>query len=114
MMFNEAVEAGDSNIAEVAEKDSPFCLSKQVATRMLDKLCHDDAFRALFAADPRMALASLGDERAADPSVASGSWSCLHGDALPSKTEMRELRDSFMDQMVASMSQKIFHIPSRK
>lgn len=113
-MFNDTLESQDSNSCDAAVESSPLCLSKQVATKLLDKLSHDDAFRALFASNPRMALASIGDASAADPNVMDGSWVCLHGDALPSKMDMRELRDSLFDQMTAPMSQQIFHFPSKK
>lgn len=114
MMFNDSTEIHDNSSSEAVVEASQFCLSRAVATQLLDKLCHDDAFRAMFTADARTALASIGDVSAADARINAGPWICMHGDALPSKLEMQELRDSLLDQMIAPMSQDIFHFPTTK
>jgi putative modified peptide len=68
---------------------SAFKLPEPVIDRLLDRLGNDDAFRDHFVADTRGALASIGFEPAADPSVANGLWLCLTVDKLASKETLR-------------------------
>ena len=66
-----------------------FQLPDSIIDALLDKLGNDDTFRAQFATDPRVALAGLGFEPAADPRITRGAWECLTVDELASKEEIR-------------------------
>ena len=69
-----------------------FNLSELLVDTMLDKLATEVAFCALFADDPRGALASIGFAAAADTPTNHGAWSCLHVTELASKDAIRRGR----------------------
>jgi putative modified peptide len=75
-----------------------FRLSEPIVDRLLDKLCSDDAFRALFTGDARAALASIGYLPAADPAVTEGAWWCLKVESLASKDAIRQSRNDLRRQ----------------
>jgi putative modified peptide len=79
-----------------------FRLSEPIVDRLLDKLCTDDAFRALFADDARAALASLGHSPASDPSIVEGAWWCLKVESLASKEVIRQSRNELRRQFTMS------------
>jgi putative modified peptide len=66
-----------------------FRLPAPIIESLLDKLGHDDDFRAEFTANPRAALASLGFLPAASHSASQGIWNCLKVDELASKEVIR-------------------------
>jgi putative modified peptide len=78
---------------------SSFKLPAPIIDRLLDGLGNDDAFRDLFVADTRAALASIGFEPAADPSVTRGLWFCLAVDRLASKESIRGSRKALRNQL---------------
>jgi len=78
---------------------SSFKLPAPLIDRLLDRLGHDDAFRDLFVADTRAALASIGFEPAADPSVTQGLWFCLAVDHLASKETIQASRRALRNQL---------------
>jgi putative modified peptide len=79
---------------------SAFKLPAPIIDRLLDRLGNDDDFRDLFVADTRAALAGLGFEPAADPSVKMGLWECLFVDRLASKETLRASRDTLRTQLL--------------
>jgi putative modified peptide len=68
---------------------SSFKLPVPVINRLLDCLSNDDAFRDQFVADPRVALAAIGFEPAADRSIRNGIWECLPVAQLATKEVIR-------------------------
>jgi putative modified peptide len=54
-----------------------FQLPEIVADRLLELLGRDDAYRALFLSNPRIALANIGFAPAADQSIQDGLWICM-------------------------------------
>ncbi len=66
-----------------------FELPEPIIDALLDRLGNDDAFRDAFLADARTALAGLGFEPAADPTVKAGLWDCLFVNELASKQAIR-------------------------
>ena len=78
---------------------SAFKLPAPIIDRLLDRLGNDDDFRALFVADTRTALASIGFEPAADASVTTGLWFCLSVDLLASKETIRGSRTALRNQL---------------
>jgi putative modified peptide len=78
---------------------SSFKLPAPIIDRLLDGLGNDDAFRDLFVADTRAALASIGFEPAADPSVTRGLWFCLAVDQLASKETILGSRKALRNQL---------------
>lgn len=80
----------------------PFKLTPKVVDALLDKLSSDDGFRDRFQADPRAALAEVGDESAkAAPQGARGAWSCLTVAKLASKDQIKASRDVLRHQLSA-------------
>src|SRR5690606_31268029 len=64
-------------------------MAPAVIDELLDRLSSDDAFRALFASDPRAALATIGYAAdAADPLL------CAQTTVLASKAEIAAARDA--------------------
>jgi putative modified peptide len=80
----------------------PFKLTPKVVDELLDKLSSDDAFRDRFQADPRAALAEVGDESAksAGPG-ARGPWSCLTVAKLAPKEQITASREVLRQQLSA-------------
>jgi putative modified peptide len=78
-----------------------FQLPTAIADSLLDKLGHDDAFRACFAQDPRTALASLGFEPAVDARIDRGIWMCLAVDELASKENIVAAAGQLRRQLTA-------------
>jgi putative modified peptide len=76
-----------------------FQLPETILDTLLDKLGTDDAFRSLFAADPRSALAGLGFEAAADTSIQRGIWNCMEVNQLATKEAIRAGHDELRDQL---------------
>lgn len=81
-----------------------FQLPESIALQLLDRLGNDDAFRAVFAADARQALAQLGFAPAADTTVAEGIWKCLQVSDLASKQAVLASRDVLLRQFTAERS----------
>jgi putative modified peptide len=79
----------------------PHKISPKVVDALLDKLSSDDDFRSRFQADPRAALASLGDEdaRQAAPG-APGAWSCCAVTELASKESITSSREDLKKQLL--------------
>jgi putative modified peptide len=73
-------------------------LSDAVADRLLDLLSSDDEYRALFAADPRKALADIGYVLAEEEHVA-----CLDFEELASKEEFQQSR-AMLKQYLTSVA----------
>jgi putative modified peptide len=78
-----------------------FQLPEPIIDALLDRLGNDDAFRVLFAADPRAALAGLGFEAAADSSIRNGIWNCLAVTELASKDSIRATHALLRQELVA-------------
>jgi putative modified peptide len=82
----------------------PNKISPKVVDVLLDKLSGDDDFRARFKADPRAALASLGDDDARNaPADASGAWACLAVTELASKDAIAASRAELTRQLSAEV-----------
>jgi putative modified peptide len=81
-----------------------FQLPEHVAEKLLDLLGHDDAFRALFLANSRLALASIGFEPAADESVREGLWICTRVTSLASKEAFVSSHQALRTQLTEPMS----------
>ncbi len=82
-------------------------LSQEVATRLLDLLSEDDAFRDLFAQDPEQALIQLGlsPEQAA---LALRGQSCLRvTTVLASKEALRAARERLMQGLTSEQPHTI-------
>jgi putative modified peptide len=79
-----------------------FHLPEPIVNRLLAKLGHDDEFRAIFTADARAALASLGFAPAADPSITEGVWTCITVTELASKEAVRAGHDALKRQLGAA------------
>ena len=79
-----------------------FQLSEPIADALLNKLGHDDDFRALFTANPREALVSLGFAPAADAGIREGIWMCMQVDVLASKEAIRAGHALLRQQFTAS------------
>jgi putative modified peptide len=80
----------------------PNKISPKVVDTLLDKLSSDDDFRTRFQADPRAALASLGDEDARNaPPGAKGPWACCAVTKLASKEQIAASRDELAKQLTA-------------
>jgi putative modified peptide len=78
-----------------------FQLPEPLVDALLDKLGNDDAFRSLFAADARAALASLGFAPAGDASIERGIWNCLTVTELAGKDAIRATHALLRQQLVA-------------
>jgi putative modified peptide len=85
-----------------------FQLSETVADALLDRLSSDDAFRSMFVADPRAALATVGFAPAADVSMHGGIWMCMSVTELASKEAIRAGRNELRNQLVL---QRASHSP---
>ena len=81
-----------------------FKLPESIADRLLDLLGHDDAYRAMFLANPRLALASIGFEPAADASVDEGLWICFGVTTLAPKATFIESRKALQVQLKGDQS----------
>ncbi len=82
-------------------------LDQEMATRLLDLLSEDDAFRELFAHDPEQALIQLGlsPEQAA---LALRGESCLRvTTALASKEALRAARERLMQSLTCAQPHTI-------
>jgi len=77
--------AFEGNLAEYKPATATNKFPREVAERLLDKLSGDDAFRELFVADPRAAMASIGYETPASYAGVPGS------DPVMCCLEVREL-----------------------
>lgn len=82
-------------------------LSDETADKLLDRLSNDDEFRALFAKDPRRALAAVGHAPAADAKVGEGSWSCMAVSSLASKESIQASRDALRKQLVSARASAV-------
>lgn len=78
-----------------------FQLPESLAVQLLDRPGNDDAFRDVFAADPRQALAQLGLAPAADMSVAEGIWNWPQVSEPASKRAVLASRDALIRQVTA-------------
>jgi putative modified peptide len=80
----------------------PNNISPKIVDALLDKLSSDDDFRSRFKADPRAALASLGDEdaRHAAPG-APGPWACCAVTELASKEAIAASRVELNKQLTS-------------
>jgi putative modified peptide len=89
----------------------PHKISARVVDALLDKLSSDDSFRSQFEADPRAALASLGDEeaRSAAPG-ARGAWTCITVTKLASKEHIAASRKELHHQLSAAGVYSPFHL----
>lgn len=110
--MNAVVYAAAPAVNAVATKPARR-LPAEVADRLLDRLCEDDAFRELFRRNPRHALVAVGLTEAADFAgrPAGGAWECLHGSGLPSKEQLRAVREHLRAQMVDSLGNVLFRLP---
>jgi putative modified peptide len=80
----------------------PNRISPKIVDSLLEKLSSDDAFRAAFKADPRAALASLGDEDARRaPPGAPGPWACCAVTELASKQAITASRAELSKQLTS-------------
>ena len=79
-----------------------FKLSDATVDALLDKLGSDDAFRKLFQANPRRALADVGHASAADDSVESGAWACMDVQQLASKEAIQASRAALREQLLSA------------
>ena len=80
----------------------PHIISGKVVDALLDKLSTDDEFRSRFQADPRAALAELGDEEARSaPKDAHGAWACCTVSKLASKEQIAASRQELRKQLSA-------------
>jgi len=77
-------------------------LNDETAIALLDKLSSDDAFRATFAKDPRVALAQVGHAPAMDASRTEGIWDCWLIGQLASKEVIRASRDQLLRQVTSA------------
>jgi putative modified peptide len=78
----------------------PNNIPPKIVDALLDKLSTDDAFRDRFQADPRAALASLGDEEARNaPPDAPGAWACCKVTKLASKEAITASRAELTKQL---------------
>lgn len=92
----------------------PHKISPKVVDALLDKLSSDDDFRARFQADPRAALASLGDEEARSaPADARGAWTCCTVTTLASKEHIRASRKELRDQLSTEGVYSPFNLESQ-
>lgn len=92
-------------------RPGPAPLEMHVASRVLDLLATDDAFRSLFQQDPDAALAQAGHRPAASAALASslvesapGGGECLAmapGAELASKEAIQRDREKLMKVMTA-------------
>lgn len=93
------------------------CLPQDVSEALVTRLETDDSFRELFQRSPRRALAELGYRPALDPSVGDDSeaavWTCLHGEGLPGKDELRAMHERLTDQLSTNANQQIFQLSLR-
>lgn len=89
----------------------PNKISPKVVDALLDKLSSDDDFRTRFQADPRSALASLGDEEAlAAPAGAKGAWACCAVTELASKEKIAASRSELTRQLTSEGLFSPFHL----
>jgi putative modified peptide len=83
------------------EKRCTTGLKPKVIEALLHGLGHDDAFRALFAHDPRAALATIGHE--SSPAtlgvVGVDPVMCLNGNNLASKEAIRAASDKLRREL---------------
>lgn len=90
-------------------------LSAEQADLLLDKLSNDDAFRTLFAQDPRRALASIGHAEAATTATARGAWMCMSVKQLASKEAIAASRDALRKQLVSAQAgQNPIHLETQR
>ena len=90
-----------------------FELPEPIIDTLLDRLGNDDAFRDAFLADARTALASIGFEPAADPTVKAGLWECLTVSELASKEAIRSGHLVLRRQLTRSFIYFPFHVGFR-
>ncbi len=84
----------------------PFQLSEELVDKLLDKLSSDNEFRAVFQKNPRIALAYLGHEAAANANHSDkGAWSCMHCKELASPETIKASRDELRKQLLSSKTQ---------
>jgi len=80
----------------------PNKISPKTVDALLDKLSRDDDFRTRFQADPRAALASLGDEDALNAAPgATGAWACCAVTKLASKEAIAASRAELTKQLTS-------------
>lgn len=89
----------------------PHKISPQVVDALLDKLSSDDEFRSQFEADPRAALASIGEESAKSAKPGDrGVWTCCTVNKLASKEQIQAARQSLRNQLSAEGVYSPFHL----
>ena len=80
----------------------PNKISPKIVEALLDKLSSDDDFRTRFQADPRAALASLGDVDARNAAPgAPGAWACCAVTKLASKEAIAASRAELTKQLTS-------------
>ncbi len=83
----------------------PFQLSEELVDKLLDKLSSDDEFRAVFQKNPRIAMAYLGHDAAANAGAGDkGMWSCMSCEKLASADDIKKSRDVLRTQMLSAKS----------
>ena len=90
-----------------------YLLPESVVDALMDKLGHDESFRARFTADPRACLAGLGFAPAADPTVTAGIWACMQVDALASMESIRASHVELRAQLTRAALFTPFHLGHR-
>lgn len=81
----------------------PFQISDELADKLLDKLSSDNEFRAAFQKSPRIALAYLGHDAAANAKGGDeGAWTCMQCKQLASPEAIKASRDELRKQLVSS------------
>ena len=78
-------------------------MSAQAADRLLDLLCSDDAYRALFQRDPRTALAQVGHQIAANESCTVDITLASKQAIFAARAEIRGMLLKGLDQTVPQL-----------
>lgn len=104
MMFESSEQiSGKSFQSSEAVSNPAFEISDEIADKLLDKLSNDDDFRAVFLRSPRIALAYLGHEAAANVNVGDkGIWSCMQCKELASREAIQAGRNELRLQFLSS------------
>jgi putative modified peptide len=98
--------AFEGSLAEYKPATETNKFPREVAERLLDKLSTDDAFRALFVADARAAMAAIGYETPAAYAGVPGSdpiMCCLAVRALAPKAALAASREVLATRLSTSI-----------
>ncbi len=109
MTFDHSQRAAEKSFLnfDVEELANPaFQLSDELVDALLDKLSSDEEFRSVFQRSPRIALAYLGHEAAANAKASDeGVWWCLQCDCLADAATIKASRDELRKQLLSSKTQ---------